>query len=106
MNTSIPNPTVDDLTSLLFSGLQETLTVAGSQGVLQPPYGRPKVLTPQDIEDKINAESSSDEEEDAEDDGADDVADESDEEVEFEYNYGFVSEHNNPARLGAPHCLS
>jgi hypothetical protein len=80
---------MSDLTSLLFTGLQETLAHASTTGVLQPPYGRPTMLTTQDIEDKVNGESSSEEEEDEDDDAREE--EESDEEVEFEYNYGFVS---------------
>ena len=79
---------MDDLTRLLYTGLVDTMSAAKSASSLLPPYGRPKPLTIEDIEEKIN-ESSSDEDSDPDSDAGEDEEEDTDEEIEFEYKYGF-----------------
>jgi len=92
----IPNPTIETLTTLLYSGLIDTLTTANTSKVLTAPYGRPAQVTVQDIEDKVNNESSDDDDDDEEEE---EEGESSEEEVEFSYEYGFVS----AARWSAKH---
>ena len=95
------NPTIDDLKSLLFHGLNETLVAASKEDVLSSPYGRPEQLTIEKLDAKMNEPSDSESEDDItkdddeekkdENTGNDDEdsEDDSDEEVHFSYKYGF-----------------
>ena len=92
----IPYPTLDELKSLLYEGLNLVIQEAKSRNVLQPPYGRPTLTTIADLEAKMNEESS-DEEDEAEDptappppaEEAEDDVSAGDEDVPFTYDYGF-----------------
>jgi hypothetical protein len=74
---------MDDLTRLLFEGLKDTMEEAKrSDSLIGPLYGRPKQMTIEDLEAKLNESSSDDDsdEEDEDEEGEDD-GQESDEEV-------------------------
>ena len=94
MDNVMETDAMRDLQSLLFSGIKEVLEEATAEGVLQAPYGRPKQVTLEEIEEKLNEESDSDDDDAEGDEG--DEEDSSDEEIEFEYSYGY----NPLVRLG------
>ncbi|GMH64663.1 hypothetical protein TL16_g04016 [Triparma laevis f. inornata] len=86
----IPLPTMTDLTRLLHEGLCDTLRAAKEAEALTAPFGRPPVMTVEDVEEKINADSSDeDSDEDGENSDDDSDSDASDASIEFTYKYGF-----------------
>ena len=56
MSAPVPLPTMSDLTRLLHLGLCDTLEKAKEAEALQEPYGRPKIMSVEDVEEKINEE--------------------------------------------------
>ena len=47
---------MSDLTRLLHLGLCDTLEKAKDADALKEPYGRPKIMSVEDVEEKINEE--------------------------------------------------
>jgi len=85
---------MDDLKTLLFHGLNETIQEAAKLQVLEAPYGRPPQITIEALDEKMNRESDSEDDENDANNNPDDETDyddesDSDEEVQFNYEYGF-----------------
>ncbi|GMH48985.1 hypothetical protein TrVE_jg8775 [Triparma verrucosa] len=88
MSTPVPLPTMSDLTRLLHLGLCDTLEKAKDAEALKEPYGRPKIMSVEDVEEKINEESSdSDSNSDSSVDSDSDS--DSDASIDFTYTFGF-----------------